>query len=129
MKPSNIMPVASARAFFDALAGRAHEPGLADAVGTWEFEIEGVGTWTVTVNHGALNVSSGAPPQSGDATRPRWTRFRMREDELRRLVRGDGHENLFTGVIRGAIVVEGELAFAQRLQALLPLPDEPGART
>ena len=46
-----------------------------------------------------------------------------------RLARGDRHENLFTGVIRGAIVIEGELAFAQRLQTILPLPDEPSART
>ena len=123
------MTVRSARAFFDALAGRGHEPWLADAVGTWEFEIDDVGTWTVTVDRGALSVSSGAPPQPTEESREPRTRLRLREDELLRLVRGDGHENLFMGVIRGAIVVEGELAFAQRLQSLFPLPDESGAQT
>jgi hypothetical protein len=46
-----------------------------------------------------------------------------------RLARGDRHENLFTGVIRGAIAVEGDLAFAQRLPAILPLQNGHKART
>jgi hypothetical protein len=121
------MPIGNARAFFETLAARAHEPRLANTVGAWEFDIEGSGTWTVGVDHGALSVTTGvrSPADGGEAK----TRLRMREDELLRLARGDGHENLFMGVIRGAIVVEGELAFAQRLQAILPLVDEWSART
>jgi hypothetical protein len=123
------MPVGSAPAFFAALAARVHEPRLADATGTWEFDIEGVGTWTVAVDHGALSVADGTrPPSTEGASGPR-TRFRMREDELLRLLSGDGHENLFMGVIRGAIVIEGALAFGQRLQAILPLEDERSAPT
>ena len=122
------MSLESARAFFEALAARGHDPRLADAVGTWEFNIEGSGTWTVGVDHGALSVTGGAPsaPAEG-ATEPN-TRLRMRENELLRLVRGDDHENLFLGVIRGAIMVDGELAFAQRLQVILPWTDEGRAR-
>jgi hypothetical protein len=123
------MPVGNARAFFEALATRAHEPRLVDAVGAWEFNVEDVGTWTVAVDHGALSVTAGAPPPALEGTGEPKTRLRLREDELLRLVRGDEHENLFTGVVRGAIVIEGELAFAQRLQAVLPLPDEWSART
>ena len=122
------MSLDSARAFFEALAARRHDPRLADAVGTWEFNIEGGGTWTVGVDHGVLSVTGGAPsPPADGATEPK-TRLRMREAELLRLVRGDGHENLFMGVIRGAITVEGELAFAQRLQVILPWTDEGSAR-
>jgi hypothetical protein len=123
------MAIDSAPAFFESLAACAHQPRLADAAGTWEFDIEGVGTWTVAVDHGVLSVSDGASSGPAEGVEEATTRLRLREDELLRLVRGDGHENLFMGVIRGAIVVEGGLAFAQRLQALFPRPDEWSART
>ena len=123
------MSVANARACFEALARRGHEPRLADAVGTWAFDIQDVGTWTVAVDHGALSVTDDTRARTADGARAPTTRLRLRESELVRLARGDRHENLFTGVIRGAIVVEGDLAFAQRLQMILPLPDEPRART
>jgi hypothetical protein len=122
------MPIESARAFFEALAARGQEPRLAEAVGTWEFDIEDVGAWTVTVDHGALRVAEGLRLLPAEADREPPTRFRLREEELLRLVRGDEHENLFTALIRGAVVIEGELAFAQRLQAILPIPEEWRAR-
>ena len=118
------MAINSARAFFEAVAARGREPRLADAAGTWEFDVEGVGIWTVAVDGGALHVTEGQPSSPGEAGRTRKTRLRLREDELLRLVHGDGHENLFMGLIRGALAVEGELAFAQRLQAIFPVPDE-----
>jgi hypothetical protein len=123
---SDVMPIDSARAFFEALAARGREPRLADASGTWEFDIEGAGLWTVTVDRGALRVNKGRQSLPVEAGTPDKTRLRMAEDELLRLVRGDGHENIFMGLIRGAIVIEGELAFAQRLQAILPVPEEWG---
>ena len=98
-------------------------------MGAWEFHIEEVGTWTVAVDHGALRVTDNTPTRTVDGARAPTTRLRLGEDELLRLARGNRHENLFTGVIRGAIVVEGELSFAQRLQTILPLPDEQSART
>ena len=115
------MEVESARAFFAALAARGHEPRLADAVGTWEFALDDAGSWTVTVDHGALHVADG---QQAPAVEKPTTRIRLREDELLRLVRGDGHENLLTALLRGALVVEGDLAFAQKLQTILPIPEE-----
>jgi len=115
------MKVESARAFFEALAARGNEPRLADAVGTWEFDIDDAGRWTVAVDHGALHVADGRQAfAAGEPT----TRLRLREDELLRLVHGEGHENLFTALLRGDLVVEGELAFAQKLQAILPIPEE-----
>lgn len=127
--PQNLMAdAANARALFNALARRAHEPQLSDAAGTWEFDIEHVGTWTVAVDHGALRVTDGAAPRPPDDNSAPITRLRMREDELVRLAHGDRHENLFTGVVRGAIVIDGDVAFAQRLQTLLPLRDEQTAR-
>jgi hypothetical protein len=127
--PVSHMPAAQTRALFEALARRAHEPRLSDVVGIWEFHVEHAGTWTVTVDHGALRVSSDADPRPPTGSRSPTTRLRLSEDEFVRLARGDRHENLFTGVIRGAIVVEGDVAFAQRLQTILPLQDEQSART
>jgi hypothetical protein len=109
----------SARKFFEALAARGREPRLGDARGTWEFDVQGVGTWTVSADQGALRVREG-PEGSGKPT----TRLHLREDELLRVARGDGHENLFTAVLRGALSLEGELAFAQRLQTILPIPED-----
>jgi hypothetical protein len=123
------MPVDSARTCFDALTRRGHDPRLADVVGAWEFEVEGVGTWTVAVDRGVLSVTADTQTRTAGGALAPTTRLRLREDELLRLARGDRHENLFTGVIRGAIVVEGEVAFAQRLQAILPLVNEQSART
>lgn len=113
------MRIDSARAYFEALAARGRESGLADAVGTWQFEIEGAGTWTVTADHGAVLVAEGAPANGS----PR-TKLHMSEDELLRLVRGDDHENLFMALLRGELEIEGELAFAHALHAILPVPDE-----
>jgi hypothetical protein len=121
------MQFESARAFFEAIAARGHEPRLADAIGSWEFHLEGGPTWTVTVDHGTLHVVEG---QRSQPAARKATRLRLREDELLRLVRGDGHENLFMALLRGALVIEGELAFAQRLQAILPVTqDEPRAQS
>lgn len=121
---TRLMPIESARSFFEALAGRGQEPRLANVAGTWELDVEGAGTWTVDVDHGALRVTEGKPPSSAGAGGRRAARIRLGEGELLRLVRGDGHENLFTALVRGALVIEGELAFAQTMQAILPVPEE-----
>lgn len=123
------MPVGKARDCFEALGRRGYGPGLADVVGTWEFDVEDVGTWTVAVDHGALRVTDGADPRPMTDSAIPTARLRLSEEALVRLARGERHENLFTGVIRGAIVVEGDVAFAQRLQAILPLQDDQKAGT
>jgi hypothetical protein len=112
-----------ARKLFATLANYGVEARLGNVSGTWEFDIEGAGVWTVTVDRGALRVAEGQQSLPCDAGTQHKTRLRMQEDELLRLARGDGHENLFMGLLRGAIVIEGELAFAQRLQAIFPLPE------
>jgi hypothetical protein len=118
------MRIDNARDFFEALAKRGREPRWADLVGTWEFDVVGTGRWTVTVDRGDLTVSEGVPPQApGDGPKPT-TRLRLTEEELLRLARGTDHENLFMAAIRGALAVDGELAFAQKLQAILPVREE-----
>jgi hypothetical protein len=118
MHPAGRMQIDNASQFFGALAARGREPRLGDATGTWEFDLDGAGTWTVKVDRGALSVASG---QSGE---PATARLELSEAELVRLANGDNHENPLTGVLRGVIHVAGELPFAQRLFAILPMPDD-----
>ncbi|HZU85734.1 MAG TPA: SCP2 sterol-binding domain-containing protein [Polyangiaceae bacterium] len=116
------MQISSAREYFEAVTSRPH-PELSDASGTWEFDVEGAGSWWLMVDGGKMRVSDRPPPE------PAKTRVRLTEAELLRLARGEGHENLLTALLRGALRVEGDLRFGQKLESLLPLPEEaPGAR-
>jgi hypothetical protein len=118
--------IEDSRAYFEALAARGREPRLGDAVGTWEFDIEGVGQWTVAFDHGELRVAEGQrSPAGGEPS----ARLRMREDVLMGLVRGDSRDNLLTVLLRGACVIEGDLGLAQRLNLLLPFEQDRQRRT
>jgi SCP-2 sterol transfer family len=112
------MQIENASQFFGALAARGREPRLGSSVGTWQFDVDDVGTWTVKVDRGAMSVATGAPAESPTA------RVKMSEAELVHLANGDAHENPLTGLLRGAIRVAGDVPFAQRLFAILPLPDD-----
>lgn len=111
------MRIDTVRSYFDEVARRGREPRLRDAVGTWEIEIPGTGTWCLMVDHGALTVHEGK-----SETVPR-CKFRMNADDFLRVARGDENENLLTSALRGLLAFEGDLPFGQRLQALLPPPE------
>lgn len=112
-------PVASARGFFEGVAARGKDPRLADLVGTWQFEVEGAGTWRIDVDRGALSVAEGPLPPMGASTQVPTSRFHIREDELLKLARGEDHRNVITGVLRGTLTVDGDAGFAVRLHTLL----------
>jgi hypothetical protein len=115
--------VASVRDFFEGVAARGNEPQLSHLVGTWELDVEGAGTWKIAVNHGSLSVTEG--PSSSDPASEPSTRIRIDEADLLRLIRGEGHANLVTELLRGGATVEGDVGFALKLHALLPLEEEP----
>ena len=115
--------VASVRDFFEGVAARGTEPQLSHLVGTWELDVEGAGTWKIAVDHGSLSVTEGAG--SPDAGSQPTARIHIDEAELLRIVRGDGHANLVTGILRGGVMIEGALGFALKLHALLPREEEP----
>jgi len=116
------MQVESARTFFEALAARPQEPRLANAVGTLELDVAGSGTWAVTIDRGAVRVAEGPLPPDVEAP----TRVHIREDELVRLLRGEDNQNLVTALLRGALVLEGDLRVLQLLQAIIPVPEDWG---
>ncbi len=115
-----MMQIDSPMAYFQAIAARATEPCLHGAVGCWEIDVDGAGSWTIHVDHGALRVVDG--PDAAPTAR-----MRVDEREFLRLARGEDHENLFTAGLRGEILdYEGDLTFAQKLASILPLPTDQG---
>jgi hypothetical protein len=110
------MHIENANQFFEALAARGREPRLGNATGTWEFDVDGAGTWTIKADEGTLSVTRGRPAENPTA------RLELSEAELVRLAGGESHENPLTGLLRGAVHVTGDLAFAQRLLSFMPLP-------
>jgi len=115
------MTIDSPRDYFETIAARGSEPTLRNEVGTWQIDVDGAGTWSIHVDHGSLQVKNGPEPMST-------ARVRISSSELVRLARGDQHENLLTALLRGAIAeVHGDLVFAQKLRAIMPLPAEGGS--
>ncbi len=112
------MTIDSPRDYFEMIAARGSEPSLRNEVGTWQFDVDGVGTWSIHVDHGSLQVKNGPEPTS-------MARVRIGPAELVRLARGDQHENLLTALLRGTIrEVHGDLGFVQKLQSIMPLSEE-----
>jgi hypothetical protein len=112
------MQIRDAREYFEALKARDREPRLRNVVGTWQIDVDKVGTWSIEVDRGVLRVTEGS------SSAPK-ARLRFEEPAFVRLANGEGHENLITALLRNAIAgFEGDVAFAQKLQALLPLPEE-----
>ncbi len=111
------MHIASAREFFGVLASRGHDPRVVGCSGTWQFDVDGVGTWQLTVDHGAFTVEEGTPRT------PR-AQLQITERALVRLANGDGHENVQSTLLRGSLRIGGDFAFAQKLSAFLPVPEE-----
>jgi hypothetical protein len=120
MHLGRVMHIATARDFFATLASRGHDPRLADASGSWQFDVEGIGSWLVRVDHGAFDVSEGAARQPESPT----VTLQMSESELVRLANGENHENMLTALLRGVVRFGGSLRFAQRLFAIVPLPED-----
>ncbi len=121
------MSIDSARALFELIADRANEPRLAHVVGSWELVVDGAGTWTIAVDHGALRVTEGAAPAASPSVPS--ARIQVGEDELLRLANGLGHQSTVTALMRGAASIEGDLALAYQLRAILPVIEEPWSRT
>ena len=112
------MQIENASQYFGALAARGREPRLGSATGTWQFDIDGAGTWTVKVDQGAVNVASGQPAETPTA------QLKMSQSEFVQLANGESHENPLTALLRGAIKIGGDVPFAQRLFSILPMPDD-----
>jgi ubiquinone biosynthesis protein UbiJ len=111
------MNIEKAADVFAILAEHGRDAGLHRVSATWQFDVKGAGTWALRADQGALEVVDGPADQPA-------VRVELSEPELLRIARGDEHENLMTALLRGAIRMEGDLRVAQRLQAILPIPEK-----
>jgi putative sterol carrier protein len=102
------------------LAARAYKRSLSDVVGTYRFEIDGVGTWLIRVDGGVVTVREGTGPAEAVVGCTR--------DEALRLIRGE--HRLLTAAMRGEVRLSGRLdlwkAFDDMFPALLEATNPPG---
>lgn len=107
--------------FFESLGGRGHEPLLEKTSGSVLFELangQQTDRWLVTIDRGDVVVSHKGG--RADAT------VRARKDVFEGIASGE--LNAMAALLRGALVVEGDMALMARLQRLLPAPPRSARR-
>ena len=100
-------------AFFERLATRPHEPLLRKATGCTRFDIvdgRKVRRWYVTVDGGAISVSTKASPD--DCV------IRADQALFEKIVAGK--LNAVAAVLRGDLQIEGDWRLLVRMQRLFP---------
>ena len=107
--------------FFDRLAERGREPGLARTTGSVRFDLTRDGTvkhWRVEFRRGATTVSHATGP-ADCVVRADASLF----DDLAR-----GRANAMAALLRGRLAVDGSPELLIRFQRLFPAPTEPPMR-
>lgn len=109
-------------AFFEQLARTAYDPRFTKVRGSVRLEIhdgEQVDKWLITIDDGRFRVDHGDGPASSVTS--------MSAPLAERLLRGE--INALAAILRGEILVDGDLGLALRLGRLLPAPPaDPGIR-
>ena len=98
----------SVQEFFDGLAARADAEKTAGMNNSYLFEIEGAGTWLVTVADGNVSVNEGA----GEAQ----TTITTTEENFLAISRGE--LNPTTAYMTGKLKIKGDMGAAMKLQKL-----------
>ncbi|MEZ0228129.1 MAG: SCP2 sterol-binding domain-containing protein [Planctomycetota bacterium] len=101
-----------ARDIFDRLRAHPHAPLLRGVSGTYRFDVEGVGSWRVTVDDGALWIREGTGEADCSIGCP--------EHDFVRLMHGE--TNLVTALMRGELRVEGDRKLVKAFHGMLPAP-------
>jgi putative sterol carrier protein len=102
----------SVREVLERLKAQPFVPSLRGVKGTYRFDIEGVGSWRVTVDDGALWIREGA----GEAD----CSIACAEQEFLHLMRGE--MNLVTAFMRGEVRVGGDRRLLKAFHGMLPAP-------
>ena len=98
----------STKEFFEALAGRVDESKTAGMNNSYVFEIEGAGTWLVSVEDGRVSVTEGEG--EADCT------ISATEENFEKMVSGD--LNPTTAYMTGKLKIKGDMGAAMKLQKL-----------
>jgi putative sterol carrier protein len=97
-----------ARSFFESLEGRVDPAKIAGMNATYRFDLDGSGSWHVTVADGKLSVVESADP--ADCV------IRSTEQTLGKVVRGE--QKAAVAVMLGKISIDGDMGLALKLQNL-----------
>jgi putative sterol carrier protein len=98
----------SVREFFEGLEARVDASKTAGMTNSYQFDVEGAGTWKVDVKDGAVSVTEG--PADADVT------ISASEETFLKMVRGE--QNPTTAYMTGKLKVKGDMGAALKLQKL-----------
>jgi len=94
--------------FFDTLPERVDPAKTAGMNNTYVFDVQGVGTWTVKVVDGSVQVSDGA--EDADCT------ISASEETFAKIVAGES--NATSAYMTGKLKIAGDMGAALKLQKL-----------
>jgi putative sterol carrier protein len=98
----------TAQEFFAALPDKVDPDKTAGMTGSYVFDIESVGQWTVVVSDGTVTVEEGAG--TADCT------ILASEETLLKIARGEA--NPTTAYMTGKLKIQGDMSAALKLQKL-----------
>ncbi|WP_170839553.1 SCP2 sterol-binding domain-containing protein [Micromonospora halophytica] len=102
-------------AFFEQLADVGHDPRLCKVHGSVRFDIrdgDRLRQWLLSIDHGQLRVTPGDGPAQAV--------LKLSTEVAEAMVRGE--LNGLSAMLRGEILVDGDLALALRMGRLFPSP-------
>jgi putative sterol carrier protein len=98
----------TAKEFFDSLETRADASKTAGMTNSYLFDIEGAGTWTVSVADGKVSVTDGG--EDADAV------ITTSQETFEKIVSGE--QNPTSAYMTGKLKVKGDMGAAMKLQKL-----------
>jgi putative sterol carrier protein len=98
----------SVKEFFESLPGRVDASKTAGMSNSYLFDVDGAGTWHVSVDDGQVTVTEG----TGDAD----CTITTSEENFRRMISGD--LNPTTAYMTGKLKIKGDMGAAMKLQKL-----------
>jgi putative sterol carrier protein len=96
------------REFFEGLPARADASKLAGMNNSYVFDIDGAGTWFVTVEDGTVSVREGEG--EADCT------ISASEENFQRILSGE--QNATSAYMTGKLKIKGDMGAAMKLQKL-----------
>jgi putative sterol carrier protein len=98
----------SVQEFFAELPSKVDPARTAGMTGSYVFDVEGAGQWTVRVDDGSVTVTEGA--EEADCT------ITASEETLLKIARGEA--NPTTAYMTGKLKISGDMGAALKLQKL-----------
>lgn len=99
--------------FAETIPQRASQPGAADRLkgmnAVYKFQIDGAGTWVVTIKDGQISVSEGDAPAQ--------CTILMKAEDFDQLT--DGKLNPQMAFMSGKLKIQGDMGLAMKLGQLL----------